>query len=85
MLMFSCVPNVQVIQQALSRQAKESTVDKLVPLLEDSSVVVGLRYQGMTVKQMQEFRKSLPKEGATLLVCKNTLLRLAADKVDGWE
>ena len=85
MLMFSFVLNVQVIQQALSRQAKESTVDKLVPLLEDSSVVVGLRYQGMTVKQMQEFRRSLPKEGATLLVCKNTLLRLAADKVDGWE
>lgn len=55
-----------------------------MPLLEESSVVVGLRYQGLSVKQMQEFRKTLPKEGATLVVCKNTLLKLAADKVEGW-
>lgn len=73
------------MSQALSRAEKEETVGKLVPLLEESSVVVGLRYQGLTVKQMQQFRRSLPVEGATLLVCKNTLLKTAADKVDGWE
>lgn len=59
-------------------------MDKLVPLLESSTAVVGLRYQGLTVKQMQEFRKALPKDGAKLLVCKNTLLRLAAERVEGW-
>ena len=59
-------------------------MEKLVPLLESSAAVVGLRYQGLTVKQMQEFRKSLPKDGAKLLVCKNTLMRLAADRVEGW-
>ena len=57
---------------------------KLVPLLEGSSVVVGLRYQGLSVKQMQQFREALPKEGAKLLVCKNTLLKRAADEVEGW-
>lgn len=73
------------ISAALSRQGKEETIAKLVPLLESSTVVVGLRYQGLTVKQMQEFRSSLPKEGATFLVCKNTLLKRAADEVEGWE
>ncbi|KAI8112716.1 hypothetical protein M9434_004036 [Picochlorum sp. BPE23] len=76
---------LQVVAQALNRQAKEETVSKIVPLLEESTVVVGLRYQGLTVKQMQQFRRSLPAEGATLLVCKNTLIKLAADQVEGWE
>lgn len=58
-------------------------MEKLVPLLESSAVVVGLRYQGLTVKQMQDFRRSLP-EGAKLIVCKNTLLKRAADSVEGW-
>ena len=69
---------------ALSRQGKEETLAKLVPLLESSTVVVGLRYQGLTVKQMQELRALLPKDGAKLLVCKNTLLKRAADEVEGW-
>jgi large subunit ribosomal protein L10 len=69
---------------ALSRQGKEETLTKLKPLLEGSTVVVGLRYQGLTVKQMQEFRASLPQEGAKLLVCKNSLLKRAADEVEGW-
>lgn len=76
---------LQVIAQALSRAEKEEQVSKLVPLLEESSVVVGLRYQGLTVKQMQQFRRSLPAEGATLMVCKNTLLKNAAGQVEGWE
>lgn len=57
---------------------------QLVPLLEGSSVVVGLRYQGLSVKKMQELRSCLPKDGAKLLVCKNTLLKRAADEVEGW-
>lgn len=72
------------VMAALTRQGKEDTLSKLKPLLESSTVVVGLRYQGLTVKQMQEFRASLPQEGAKLLVCKNTLLRRAADEVEGW-
>jgi len=59
-------------------------MEKLVPLLESSTVVVGLRYMGLSVKQMQQLRSSLPKEGATLLVCKNTLLKRAAEEVEGW-
>lgn len=56
----------------------------LEELLGKSAVVVGLRYQGLTVKQIQEFRRSLPAD-TKLLVCKNTLMRVAVDKTEGWE
>lgn len=71
------------MHNALSRQGKEIQVAKLESLLKESSVVVGLRYKGMTVKQLQDFRKSLP-EDSTLLVVKNTLVKRAADSVEGW-
>ena len=58
-------------------------MERLEALFQQSTVVIGLRYQGLTVTQMQNLRKALPKE-STLLVCKNTLLRLAADRVEGW-
>lgn len=57
------------IQNAISRQRKEETVEQLEGLLQSSAVVVGLRYQGLTVKQLQEFRRSLPQE-SKMLVCK---------------
>lgn len=56
---------------------------KLESLFSESTVVFGMRYQGLTVKQMQELRRVLPKE-STLLVCKNTLVKRAADAVEGW-
>lgn len=71
------------IENALSRQRKEETVDKLVPLLQSSAVVVGLRYQGLTVKQIQDFKRTLPGE-TKMVVCKNTLMKRAADAVEGW-
>jgi hypothetical protein len=71
------------VQAAISRQRKEETVAQLEELLKDSAVVVGLRYQGLTVKQLQDFRRSLPEQ-SKMLVCKNTLMRVACDKVDGW-
>lgn len=37
----------------------------------------------LQVKQIQDFKRSLPKE-AKLVVCKNTLMRRAADEVAGW-
>ncbi|EFN58789.1 hypothetical protein CHLNCDRAFT_48119 [Chlorella variabilis] len=71
------------IQAAISRQRKEETVEQLEGLLQGSAVVVGLRYQGLTVKQLQDFRRSLPAS-SKMLVCKNTLMRVACDKVEGW-
>lgn len=59
-------------------------MQQLESLLQKSAVVVGLRYQGLTVKQIQEFRRSLPAD-SKMLVCKNTLMRVAIDRTDGWE
>lgn len=35
------------------------------------------------VKEMQDFRLALPAD-AKIVVCKNTLMKIAADKVEGW-
>jgi large subunit ribosomal protein L10 len=72
------------VQNAITRQRKEETVEVLEGLLAKSAVVVGLRYQGLTVKQLQDFRRSLPAD-SKMLVCKNTLMRVACDKVGGWD
>ncbi len=37
----------------------------------------------LQVKQIQDFKRSLPKE-TKLVVCKNTLMKRAADAVEGW-
>ncbi|KAK2078580.1 hypothetical protein QBZ16_003420 [Prototheca wickerhamii] len=71
------------VRQAISKEQKEKVVEGLLPLFEKSSVVVGLRYKGLTVKQMEEFRNQLP-ETAKLMVCKNTLVNLASQRVPGW-
>jgi large subunit ribosomal protein L10 len=72
------------VHNAITRQRKEETVEVLEGLLAKSAVVVGLRYQGLTVKQLQDFRRSLPAD-SKMLVCKNTLMRVACDKVGGWD
>jgi len=58
-------------------------VEKLVQGLDSSALVFGMRFQNISVKDMQEFRHSLPAD-TKVVVCKNTLMRIAADKVDGW-
>jgi len=71
------------IRNALSRVQKEQTVEKLERAFEKSAVVYGMRFKNLSVKQMTEFRQMLPT-GAVTYVCKNTLLRVAAEK-QGWQ
>lgn len=68
---------------ALTREKKEETVTKLKSKLESSTVVLGLSYNQFTVKTISRFRRELP-EGTELVVCKNTLMNLAASEVEGW-
>lgn len=37
----------------------------------------------MQVKQIQDFKRTLPGE-TKMVVCKNTLMKRAADAVEGW-
>jgi len=72
------------VQNALNRKGKEAAVEKLTAAFEESTAVFGIRFQNISVKKLQQLRRSLPQEGAHMYVVKNNLLKIAADKVDGW-
>eukprot|EP00468_Gymnochlora_sp_CCMP2014_P004395 CAMPEP_0167754690 /NCGR_PEP_ID=MMETSP0110_2-20121227/8410_1 /TAXON_ID=629695 /ORGANISM="Gymnochlora sp., Strain CCMP2014" /LENGTH=261 /DNA_ID=CAMNT_0007640597 /DNA_START=48 /DNA_END=833 /DNA_ORIENTATION=- len=71
------------ISNALSRQRKEETVAVLKENLEQSSLVFGMRYAGISVKQMEELRKKLP-EDSKIRIGMNTLMKRAGEEVDGY-
>ncbi|ONK61863.1 uncharacterized protein A4U43_C08F34360 [Asparagus officinalis] len=71
------------IRSAISRTRKEETVSTVKENLESSHLVAGIRYKGLTVKQLQDLRRSLP-ESVTLLVAKNTLVGKAIEGTQ-WE
>lgn len=56
---------------------KVAAVAELTQSLRDSDGIVLTEYRGLTVKQLQELRRSLG-EGASYAVAKNTLTRIAA-------
>jgi large subunit ribosomal protein L10 len=58
---------------AISRKKKEETVDRAKQQLEGAYLVAGIKYAGLTVKQFQQLRKSLPQD-TTLMVAKNKLI-----------
>lgn len=62
-----------VVCMAISRKKKEETVERTRQQLEGCSLVAGIKYTGLTVKQMQQLRKALPQE-TTLMVAKNKLI-----------
>lgn len=62
-----------VVRMAISRKKKEETVEKTRQQLEGCMLVAGIKYTGLTVKHMQQLRKTLPQE-TTLMVAKNKLI-----------
>lgn len=62
-----------VVRMAISRKKKEETVEKARQQLEGCQLIAGIKYTGLTVKQMQQLRKALPQE-TTLMVAKNKLI-----------
>jgi len=63
---------------AISRKKKEETVDRAKQQLEGAYLVAGIKYAGLTVKQFQQLRKSLPQD-TTLMVAKNKLIGKAIE------
>merc|ERR1719409_692577 len=65
---------------AASKAKKNRDLDRLRDLAsaEETLLVAGFNYQGLTVKDMIAFRRAMP-EGATIMVAKNTLLRKAVE------
>ncbi len=62
---------------AVSRKEKEVSLTSLTEDLKNAKGVVFTEYRGMTVKQLENVRKSLRKENVKYQVVKVTLLRKA--------
>ena len=71
------------VDNALTSQKKKDTVNKLKKYLKTSILAVNIQFQGVTMAELQEFRRSLP-EDAHFTVIKNNLIRIASNEVNGW-
>ena len=62
-------------QQVLS--AKKETVSAISKAIEEAGSLTVVSYQGLTVAEMQELRRTLAKIDASIVVYKNTMVRRA--------
>ena len=68
---------------ALTKERKTEVVTKLKSELETSTAVVGFTFKGVSVPDLEKLRGDIPDD-ASLVVAKNTLMKRAADEVEGW-
>merc|ERR1711907_542634 len=71
------------VDNAITLQKKKETVKKLKSYLEKSILAVNIKFQGVTVAELQEFRTSLPSD-AYFIIAKNSLIRIASRETHGW-
>lgn len=62
---------------ALTKQKKTEVIDEVSQLLKDSKMTVVAKYQGTSVKAMQQLRRQARDNGTKILVVKNRLLKKA--------
>ena len=62
---------------ALSRTRKEELVTQYADLVNESAALVFTGFQGTSVPEMQNIRRRMQNAGATFMVVKNRLLRIA--------
>ena len=65
-------------QQVLN--AKKETVAEIQESIKNAGSLTVVSYQGLTVAEMQELRKTLAKDNAHLVVYKNTMVRRALEE-----
>ena len=61
---------------------KYQEVEEITELLKGSSLTILTNYRGLTVAQLQSFRKNLRENGGSFRVVKNTLTGIAADNAE---
>ncbi|QQS39374.1 50S ribosomal protein L10 [Candidatus Woesebacteria bacterium] len=66
----------------MNKVSKEKFVSDLAKEIKAASCVVLVDYMGLTVKLQQALKSELSKVNATMVVVKNTLFKLAAEKAD---
>lgn len=67
---------------ALTKDKKAEVVAELEKLFAESKLTVVAKYQGMTVKSMQQLRRNARDNGSVVKVVKNRLVRKAVENVD---
>jgi len=66
----------------VDRAEKAEFVASLKEVFTSTSVVVVAHYSGLTVAQMQDLRKQMAAEGASVKVAKNRLAKIALEGTD---
>lgn len=67
---------------ALSKEKKTEVVDEVAKLLQDSKLTVFAKYQGTSVKSMQDLRRQARDNGTQIKVVKNRLFLKALEADD---
>lgn len=62
----------------LTKAQKEKAVNALIKQMKDAKSVVFADFQGLTVEDLAQLRKSMREKGVVYQVAKKTLLRIAA-------
>lgn len=70
---------------AISRDKKQTLVAELKELLTNAKGTAFAKYDGLTVAQMQELRKSAREAGVTIKVVKNRLVKVALSEVETYK
>ncbi len=65
---------------AITRQQKEEIVKELVTNFDNAPSVVFVDYAGLSVADFDELRAKLRETGASIVIAKNTLIKLALEK-----
>ncbi|MBR3368799.1 50S ribosomal protein L10 [Candidatus Saccharibacteria bacterium] len=66
---------------AISKDKKNELVADLTELLSDAKMTAFARYQGLSVKDLQDLRKQAREAGVKIKVVKNRLVRVAMDEI----
>lgn len=66
---------------AISKDKKKSLVADLTELLESSKMTVFAKYQGLTVKELQDLRKEAREAGVKIKIVKNRLVKVAMNEI----
>ncbi len=70
---------------AISKDKKNTLVADLTALLSDSKMVVYAKYQGLSVKEMEELRKLARESGVKIKVVKNRLVKVAMKEIAAYK
>ena len=70
---------------AISKDKKNTLVADLTALLSDSKMVVYAKYEGLTVKELQELRKLARESDVKIKVVKNRLVKVAMKEIAAYK